>query len=83
MVFIVIAVSAWRGLIWPASMGALAACAVGVMLSSFGVFWTGEGLGIEWPGADLVLIGFAALFLIVGLVTARQLRSQFIILQKS
>src|SRR5260370_454999 len=24
--------------------------AVGVMLSSFGVFWTGEGLGIHWPG---------------------------------
>jgi len=38
---------------------------VGVMLSSFGLFWTGEGAGVHWPGGDvaiLVLIGvFAAL----------------------
>jgi Ca2+/H+ antiporter, TMEM165/GDT1 family len=107
VVFIVIAVSAGRGLIWPASMGALAACAVvlvvgvivhrplsrvpenslkfavGVMLSSFGVFWTGEGLGIEWPGADLILVGFAGLFFAVSLVTANLLRSRFLILRKT
>ena len=101
VVFIVIAVSAGRGLIWPASMGALAACvvvliigaiihkplssvpentlkfAVGVMLSSFGVFWTGEGLGIEWPDADMILIAFAAMFLTVGLITAQNLKSRF------
>lgn len=39
--------------------------AVGVMLSAFGVFWTGEGLGVDWPGADLAIVGFAALFLAV------------------
>ncbi len=39
--------------------------AVGVMLSAFGVFWTGEGLGVSWPGADLAILGFSALFLIV------------------
>jgi uncharacterized membrane protein len=95
VVFIVIAVGAGRGLILPASLGALAACAlvlligaivhrplsnvpentlkfgVGVMLSAFGVFWTGEGLGVEWPGADLSLFVFAALFLAAGLLTAR------------
>ena len=26
--------------------------AVGVMLTSFGTFWAGEGVGIDWPGAD-------------------------------
>jgi uncharacterized membrane protein len=91
VVFIVIAVSAGRGLIIPASAGALAACGlvaavgfvvhrplaripentlkfiVGVMLSAFGVFWTGEGLGVAWPGADLAIVAFAALFLTVGL----------------
>ena len=92
IVFIVIAVSAGRGLLVPASAGALAACllvagagfvvhrplarvpenalkfAVGVMLSAFGMFWTGEGLGVAWPGADLAIVAFAALFLVVALV---------------
>ena len=36
---------------------------VGVMLSSFGLFWIGEGAGVHWPGDDLalpVLVGFFA-----------------------
>lgn len=94
VVFIVIAVGAGRGMIWPASLGALAAAlvvlaigalvhrplsnvpentlkfAVGVMLSAFGVFWTGEGLGVAWPGADLALFVFATLFLGAGLLAA-------------
>lgn len=94
VVFIVIAVGAGRGLLVPASLGALAACllvlvigaalhrplarvpentlkfGVGVMLSAFGVFWTGEGLGIGWPGHDLALFVFAALFLVTGLLAA-------------
>jgi hypothetical protein len=40
----------------------------------FGVFWTGEGLGIDWPGQDIALVAFAALFLGVSLVTASALR---------
>jgi uncharacterized membrane protein len=44
--------------------------AVGVMLSAFGLFWTGEGIGVAWPGADLAILGFAALFLIVGLLAS-------------
>lgn len=98
VVFIVIAVGAGRGLLWPASLGALAACVailgigvivhkplarvpentlkfgVGVMLSAFGVFWTGEGLGVEWPGQDLALVVFAGVFLAVGIATAFGLR---------
>jgi uncharacterized membrane protein len=48
--------------------------AVGVMLSAFGVFWTGEGLGVAWPGADLAIVVFAALFLAVGLATVAMTR---------
>ncbi|MBN8943484.1 MAG: TMEM165/GDT1 family protein [Rhizobiales bacterium] len=98
VVFIVVAVGAGRGLLWPASLGALAACAlvlaigvivhkplarvpentlkfgVGVMLAAFGVYWTGEGLGVSWPGHDLAILGFALVFLAVGLGTVRLAR---------
>jgi uncharacterized membrane protein len=52
---------------------------VGVMLSAFGVFWVGEGLGVEWPGADLALFYLAGAFLVAGLVAAglaRNLKSE-------
>jgi Ca2+/H+ antiporter, TMEM165/GDT1 family len=42
--------------------------AVGVMLSAFGVFWIGEGLGVPWPGEDLAIVVFAALFLAAALL---------------
>ncbi len=42
--------------------------AVGVMLSAFGIFWVGEGVGIPWPGADLSIVAFGVLFLGVALV---------------
>jgi uncharacterized membrane protein len=41
--------------------------AVGVMLSAFGIFWTGEGLGVPWPGEDFAILVIAALFLVVAL----------------
>jgi uncharacterized membrane protein len=28
---------------------------VGGMLCSFGMFWSGEGLGVDWPGGDVAL----------------------------
>jgi uncharacterized membrane protein len=52
--------------------------AVGVLLSSFGTFWVGEGLGFEWPGADWSLLGLVAGFLLVALfaVPASRARAQ-------
>jgi uncharacterized membrane protein len=34
---------------------------VGVMLTSFGTFWAGEGVGIDWPGSDAALVAIVAL----------------------
>ena len=33
---------------------------VGVMLTSFGIFWSAEGAGVSWPGADVSLLGVIA-----------------------
>lgn len=41
--------------------------AVGVMLSAFGLFWTGESLGVSWPGGDAASLVFIVLFLAVAL----------------
>jgi len=51
--------------------------AVGLMLVSFGSFWTGEGLGVHWPGSDLaipVLVG--AYGLVVGVLVMSLRRSR-------
>ena len=38
---------------------------VGVMLVSFGTFWTGEGLHVKWPGNDAMILFFVGLYLVV------------------
>jgi Ca2+/H+ antiporter, TMEM165/GDT1 family len=48
--------------------------AVGIMLSAFGLFWTGESLGVGWPGGDAAVLAFVALFLIVALGLVALLR---------
>jgi Ca2+/H+ antiporter, TMEM165/GDT1 family len=48
--------------------------AVGVMLSAFGLFWTGESLGVPWPGGDAAILAFIALFLAVALGLVRLLK---------
>jgi uncharacterized membrane protein len=34
--------------------------AVGIMLTSFGIFWSAEGVGVHWPGGDAALLGVLA-----------------------
>jgi len=47
---------------------------VGVMLSAFGVFWVGEGIGVEWPGADLMLLALALVFWAAGAALVKSAR---------
>lgn len=47
---------------------------VGLMLTSFGIFWTGEGLNADWPGADLMLVVIFAMLALLSLVAVRWLR---------
>jgi len=52
---------------------------VGVMLTSFGIFWVGEGAGVRWPGSDATLVvlvaGFAVLTMVLIGITRRTRRS--------
>jgi uncharacterized membrane protein len=47
--------------------------AVGVMLSSFGVFFLAEGLKVDWPGGDAALLYLAAALLLVSQLHVRRL----------
>jgi uncharacterized membrane protein len=41
---------------------------VGVLLSAFGAFWAGEGMGLSWPGEDWSIPGLVAAFLVISLL---------------
>ncbi len=45
--------------------------AVGVMLTAFGTYWTGEGLGFAWPAADVSVLALVAAFLGLAAVLVR------------
>jgi len=47
--------------------------AVGVMLSSFGVFFLAEGLKVDWPGGDAALLYIAAALLLTSQLHVRRL----------
>src|SRR5438128_2281638 len=46
---------------------------VGAMLSSFGVFWFGEGIGAKWPGDALSIPIIVAAFLVASWLSVRLL----------
>ena len=47
---------------------------VGIMLTSFGLFWVGEGTGAHWPGSDAAIIVLVGLFLLVTMGSIAWLR---------
>jgi uncharacterized membrane protein len=52
---------------------------VGIMLTSFGIFWGAEGAGAHWPGADialLVVVPAVALFALALVAILRRIAGQ-------
>lgn len=47
---------------------------VGIMLTSFGLFWVGEGAGVHWPGTDLFLLALIGTFSLTAYVFSLALR---------
>jgi uncharacterized membrane protein len=47
---------------------------VGVMLTTFGIFWTTEGAGAHWPGSDAALPAVLVFVLLVSLALVSLLR---------
>lgn len=43
--------------------------AVGVLLSAFGTFWFGEGIGVAWPGKDWSILALIAGFGAAAIIT--------------
>ena len=48
---------------------------VGVMLTSFGTYWVGEGAGVRWPGGDLAIPALVAVYAVVTLATVAWMRT--------
>ncbi len=46
---------------------------VGLLLSSFGTFWAGEGAGVTWPGSDAAILAILAVYALVSFVYVRVL----------
>jgi uncharacterized membrane protein len=47
---------------------------VGVMLTSFGIFWAGEGLGANWPASDGALLGIIGWVIVVTVASVEVLK---------
>jgi uncharacterized membrane protein len=47
---------------------------VGILLTSFGIFWAGEGAGVTWPGTDLAILAITAYLTLISLALIRTLR---------
>jgi uncharacterized membrane protein len=49
---------------------------VGLLLTSFGCFWAADGVGVDWPGDELSLLGVLAFLGLVSFALVQALRRQ-------
>jgi uncharacterized membrane protein len=50
--------------------------AVGVMVSAFGLFWFGEGIGVHWPYGDAAILALMGLLLATSAIGVRLARGR-------
>jgi uncharacterized membrane protein len=50
--------------------------AVGIMLTTFGIFWATEGAGARWPGSDAALLGVLAFVCAISALLVAHLRER-------
>jgi uncharacterized membrane protein len=50
--------------------------AVGIMLTTFGIFWSAEGAGAHWPGSDAALVGVLAFVCVTSAALVAHLRER-------
>ncbi len=55
--------------------------AVGLLLTTFGTFWTGEGVGVRWLGGDLALLWLLGCYGLASLFAVRFLARQRVMVQ--
>ncbi len=49
---------------------------VGILLVSYGTFWTGEGVHVRWPAGDVTLMGLVALYVVVTMALVAMVRRE-------
>jgi uncharacterized membrane protein len=49
---------------------------VGVMLTTFGIFWSAEGAGAHWPGEDASLLGLLGFVIVVSVLLVQLLKRE-------
>jgi uncharacterized membrane protein len=49
---------------------------VGVMLTTFGIFWSTEGAGGHWPGSDASILGVLGFVIVVSLLLVQLLKRE-------
>jgi uncharacterized membrane protein len=49
---------------------------VGLMLTTFGTFWAGEGIGVEWIASDATLLALFVIFSVASLIAVWAVRRQ-------
>lgn len=55
---------------------------VGVLVTSFGIFWLGEGLGLNWPAADASVVGVVGVVAAAAFAVVRLLKREEVLVER-